>query len=453
MTDNKIPPHNIEAEESVLGAMMISPAAAGEALEVLVPEDFYREAHRTLFRVISDVLALGKPTDPVVVAEELKRRGLLEAVGDRAYVYALIGTTPNPRSVRHYSDIVKDASRRRTIVDNAYLLADAAQTGKDYGPVLETITASGNDSIRTSGFWAHEPPDLPPVFFVVDDLLPAGLTLFTGREKSGKSFMLMSVALAITTGARAMETFRVDEPGAVLYLSLEDSTRRAVERLKMLADEPFPDNLRIETSWPRLDEGGAAMVESFVKQHAPRLVIVDVLQAVRPAAKSRNVYQEDYRALESLKRIADAGTAVLVAHHQRKAASLADDHLDLSSGSTGLTGAVDTVWTLKKIRGEADAVLHVVGRDVADAEWALRFEGGFWSALGPADEYRGGSERRAILQVIAAADEPLRPSDVAAALNKNLNTVNVTMRRMVNAGQLFQPHYGVYAVGEDGDDD
>ncbi len=117
---DRVPPHNLEAEESVLGSMILSHAAVPEAQELLVPEDFYKDAHRNIYQVLIELYANGKPTDPIVLAEELKRRGILEAVGDRAYIISLAGTVPNPHNIRHYSQIVRDMAFRRSLIDVGY---------------------------------------------------------------------------------------------------------------------------------------------------------------------------------------------------------------------------------------------------------------------------------------------------------------------------------------------
>ncbi|MBU1670280.1 MAG: replicative DNA helicase [Actinobacteria bacterium] len=218
---DRMPPHNLEAEESVLGAMMISPAAVGDALQVLVPEDFFRESHRTLFRVISELFATGKPSDPVVVAEELKRRGLLEAVGDRAYIYSLVGTTPNPRSIRHYAEIVQEAAFRRSLSDAGYEIANLGfRTGEDVAEVYDRaedrlfklgqrMRREGMSHIRepmTESFdrvsYALEHGSkitgLPTGFSRLDDLTgglqPANLIVVGGRTAMGKTSFALNIA-------------------------------------------------------------------------------------------------------------------------------------------------------------------------------------------------------------------------------------------------------------------
>jgi hypothetical protein len=281
---------------------------------------------------------------------------------------------------------------------------------------------------------------LPPVKWVVPRLLPEGVILFAGRPKQGKSFMALGLSVAVATGGFALGTKPVEQ-GEVLYLGLEDNRRRLQKRLGLLlTDGTAPERLHISLEWPRLGEGGADSLDTWLADHADaRLVVIDTLKKVRPRTSgNRSVYDLDYEALEPLIPIAAAhGVGVLVVHHTRKAD--ADDPLDTISGSTGLTGGVDGAMVLKRERGRADAFLHVVGRDIEeDIELALRWdvETAGWIIVGTADEYRLSKERAEIIGVLEETGEPMTPTEVADALDESFNTVKVRMWRMARDGQL-----------------
>ena len=106
-------PCNIEAEESILGAMLYSHAAIPSAQALLVPEDFYHEGHRVIYRALLELYAEGKPTDHTVLVDRLKKSGQLDMVGDRAYLLSLEDTCPNPNNAKHYASLVKEAALRR----------------------------------------------------------------------------------------------------------------------------------------------------------------------------------------------------------------------------------------------------------------------------------------------------------------------------------------------------
>src|SRR5687768_7540308 len=94
----KVPPHNLEAEESVLGACLISREAIANVLEILGHDDFYKPAHNEIFHTILDLYGRGDPIDAVTLAEELRRRDKLEAVGGKHYLFHLVQSVPTPGS-------------------------------------------------------------------------------------------------------------------------------------------------------------------------------------------------------------------------------------------------------------------------------------------------------------------------------------------------------------------
>jgi replicative DNA helicase len=119
-------PHNPEAEESILGAMLLSAEALEVAAYILTPEDFYNDQHGTIYKALLALRSQDKTPDPLVLADYLKERGTLEAVGDRAYIYLLQGTCPNPDNARHYARQVKDKANRRRVIDKAQRIENAA---------------------------------------------------------------------------------------------------------------------------------------------------------------------------------------------------------------------------------------------------------------------------------------------------------------------------------------
>src|SRR5215211_3505670 len=265
--------------------------------------------------------------------------------------------------------------------------------------------------------------ELPPVRWVVPDILPEGVTFLAGKPKMGKSWMGLDLGLAIATGGVALGAKRVEQ-GEVLALFLEDkSTRRIQNRTgKLLVDRPAPENLHITNEWPRLDEGGAELLDDWVAIHPnARLVIVDTLAMLKPRANGRRTqYDEDRDAVDPLGPIAaDHNVAILLVHHLREAES--EDPLDMIHGSAGLTGGVDGALVLKRKRGQADAYLHVDGRDIENpAELALKWDADTvsWTVVGDAEEYRLSQSRAEVIAVLEKSGEPMTPTEVADALDK-----------------------------------
>ena len=120
----RIPPHNLEAEESLLGAMLLSNDAASAAIEICTAGDFYKPAHGHIFGAIRALMERGEPIDAVTVTDELQRSGLLEAVGDPTVFISLQANTPSIANARHYAAIVEEHSLLRRLIGVAGDIAD-----------------------------------------------------------------------------------------------------------------------------------------------------------------------------------------------------------------------------------------------------------------------------------------------------------------------------------------
>ena len=113
----RVPPHNIEAEESVLGSMLLSKDAIAEVLELLREDDFYRPAHRTVFRSILELYGHGDAVDAVTVQEELRRSGALADIGGAPFLHTLVASVPTAANAGYYARIVKEAGVLRRLID------------------------------------------------------------------------------------------------------------------------------------------------------------------------------------------------------------------------------------------------------------------------------------------------------------------------------------------------
>ena len=223
---------------------------------------------------------------------------------------------------------------------------------------LQTIDA---DTLQSTAY--------EPVSFVVDDLLPQGLHLLAGAPKIGKSWLALWLCLCAAQG-KPLWTFAT-HPCEVLYLCLEDSFQRIQSRLFDLTEDA-PPTLHFAVMSQQLHNGLVEQIEQFLKEHPQtRLIVIDTLQRIRTAGNDANPYASDYRDLSALKRIADAhGIAILLIHHLRK--EFADDVFSRISGTTAISGAVDSSFTLvEDRRGSGRATLSCIGRDIEYRELTL----------------------------------------------------------------------------------
>ena len=222
---------------------------------------------------------------------------------------------------------------------------------------LQTIDA---DTLQSTAY--------EPVSFVVDDLLPQGLHLLAGAPKIGKSWLALWLCLCAAQG-KPLWTFAT-RPCEVLYLCLEDSFQRIQSRLFEITEDA-PASVHFTTNSDTLGKGLEEQLCAFLSEHPDTvLVIIDTLQMIRGAGYD-NTYANDYRDLSVLKHIADAyGIAILLIHHLRK--ELADDVFSRISGTTAISGAVDSSFTLvEDKRGSGKATLSCIGRDIEYRELTL----------------------------------------------------------------------------------
>ena len=227
---------------------------------------------------------------------------------------------------------------------------------------LQTIDA---DTLQSTAY--------EPVSFVVDDLLPQGLHLLAGAPKIGKSWLALWLCLCAAQG-KPLWTFAT-RPCEVLYFCLEDSFQRIQSRLFDLTEDA-PPTLHFAVMSQQLHNGLVEQIEQFLKEHPQtRLIVIDTLQRIRTVGNDANPYASDYRDIGVLKALADKHRiAILLIHHLRKMND--DDPMNMISGTTGLSGATDSNFVLRKSqRRENTATLYCTGRDIPYRELALEFDG------------------------------------------------------------------------------
>jgi hypothetical protein len=323
----------------------------------------------------------------------------------------------------------------KTVTVNGILYEDAG-TG-----VLTAIGEARPDGHRRTSWTAAGLLDaeFSDPRFAIEGLVPEGLAFMCGAPKLGKSWLALGLSIAIASGGMALGSIPV-ETGEVLYLALEDSPRRLQGRLRMLlAGDRAPTGLHIETAWPRLDEGGADELDAWLTDHPDaRIVLIDVWPRIRPrVAKRTDYFQADYDSAAPLQSLAtNHEIAIAALFHTRKAE--AEDFVETVQGTFGTAAAADTVIVVKRSRGQADATLHVTGRDVEEQELALRFapEAGTWALLGDAAEYTLGETRRELLDAIRAHGS-LTPKQATELTSVAYELAKKTMQRMFHDGQLI----------------
>lgn len=224
------------------------------------------------------------------------------------------------------------------------------------------------NSLKTVDGAALMSQPLQPVRFVVDTLLSQGLHILAGSPKVGKSWLALWLAVTVAKGEPVWSL--ATRQGTTLYLCLEDSVLRIQNRLFEITEDA-PDSVHFCTECAIIGRGLEEQMEAFLSEHPDTtLVIIDTLQMIRPVHDT--TYANDYRDLSVLKRLADRhGIAILLIHHLRK--EKAEDVFQRISGTTAISGAVDSSFTLvEEKRGSGRARLTCVGRDIEYRELELR---------------------------------------------------------------------------------
>lgn len=217
--------------------------------------------------------------------------------------------------------------------------------------------------------------NLPPLRWVVDELLPEGLSVLVAPPKFGKSWMSLQLAVAVASGEEFLNC--PTRKGTVVYLALEDSERRLQNRLTYFVsdDKTPPENLHIVTQAARIGNGLEEEIKNFVERNPGTvLIIIDVLANVRPpSSRQDNAYYQEYSIMGRFKEIADRyKLSILVIHHTRKATDTSDPVNNIS-GTNGISGSCDTIFTIEReSRNAPTSILNVTGRDVQPQEITIR---------------------------------------------------------------------------------
>lgn len=283
---------------------------------------------------------------------------------------------------------------------------------------------------------------------VIDGLLYKGTYLFAGAPKIGKSFLVLQMAYAVSTG-QAIWDYQV-HCGAVLYLALEDQYRRLQERMARMFGVDGHGDLMLAVAAKQLGQGLEKQMEYFLRRFPQaQMIVIDTLQKIREAAGDRYSYASDYEIIGQLKTFADHhNICILIVHHTRK--QQAEDSFEMISGTTGLLGCADGAFLLhKEKRTDRRAILDIVGRDQPDQRLRLlrNEENLIWTLEG-ADCELWKEPPDPLLEQVAQLVTPEHPvwkgsaAELLQKLGVETNPSGLVKRLNVRAGQL-QSSFGI----------
>jgi len=374
MDNIKVPPYNLEAEQSVLGSMLLSKEAAIIAAERLKSEDFYKEAHRIIFDVLLEFNENREPADLITVTEALRARKQLEQVGGVTYLTTLTEVVPTAANISYYCDIVEEKALLRRLINTASSIMSMAYEAKDdAASVLDEAERMIFDIVQkrrvenfhhikdillstferieelynSEGGITGVPTGFPDLDAMTSGLQPSDLILIAARPSMGKTSFALNIA--------ANAAIRHKIPVAIF--SLEMSKEQLVQRL--LCAESNVDSHRLRTGrledddWPRLARAMGPLSEAPIyiddtpgisclnlRAKARRLkaekglglIVIDYLQLMTGKGSSENRQQEISDISRSLKALARELSVPVVALSQlSRAPEVRADHRPILS--------------------------------------------------------------------------------------------------------------------------
>ncbi len=323
ISNHKIPPQNIEAEQSVLGSILLENEAISSVLETLIAEEFYRESHRRIFLSMIELFEKNEPIDLITLTNVLKSKNQLDDVGGGTYLASLVDSIPTTANIIYYTKIVKEKAILRRLIDTATeIIARGYEDGGDVADLLDQaernifqitetqIKPSFYDikSLLKESFKTIEKlyesreivTGVPAGFDEIDKLTsgfqPSELIIIAGRPSMGKTAFSLNIAQYVA----------IEKKIPVAIFSLEMSKEQLV--LRMLCSEARVDAHRLrsgflgEADWPKLTRAAGTLSDApifiddtpalsvlemraksrrLMAEHKLGLVIVDYLQLMR----------------------------------------------------------------------------------------------------------------------------------------------------------------------------
>ena len=346
MVEDRIPPQDLVAEQSVIGSMLLDKNAVVRAVEILRPESFYRDAHRFIYETMLELFDRGEPVDLVTVTDALRKAGKLDAAGGAVYLADLLNSVPTAANMEFYAKIVEEKSvLRRLIEAGTKIVSDAFQATEDVDQILDqaekTIFGIALKRIR-EGFHRIDSV-IKGVLDKIDSLydkkggitgIPTGFTdldqltagfqnsdliIIAARPAVGKTAFALNIAQGVAI------KFKIP----VAIFSMEMSKEQLAQR--MLCSEAEVDAQKLKTAslsdtgWKKLtralgrlseapiyidDSASITVTEIRAKarrlkiEHGLGMVIVDYMQLMRGRSRVENRVQEISEIARSLKTLA-----------------------------------------------------------------------------------------------------------------------------------------------------
>lgn len=349
MEQAKMPPHSIEAEQAVLGGLMLDNKAWDKIADRVTTDDFYRADHRLIFQVMHELAQRNHPFDVLTIAEALKHIQRLEQAGGEVYLFELAKNTPSAANIIAYADIVRERSVLRQLISSAHDISEAAfypegrtsielldeaerkifkiaeQGGRGNGPIrISTALAAATQRIDALYHSAEPITGVSTGFTDLDDmtsgLQKGDLVIVAGRPSMGKTTFAMNMAEhAAIKSKNPVLVFSMEMPAEQLALRMMSSLGRIDQhrlRTGKLHDDDWP---RVTSAVSMLSEAPMfiddtpalspselrARTRRIAREHGqPALILIDYLQLMQVPGNKENRTSEISEISRSLKALA-----------------------------------------------------------------------------------------------------------------------------------------------------
>jgi len=343
----KVPPHSIEAEQAVLGGLMLDNNSWDQIADRIVGSDFYRRDHQVIFETMFSIVNRQQPLDTLTLAEALKQQKKLDAAGGEGYLFSLAKNTPSVANIKAYADIVRERSVLRQLGDVARKIANdvfigdgrtseelldlaeqkvfaIAQQWSRGGQIKSISTLFGNAVDYIARLANNENVGLPTGFVDLDKIIsslhPSDLIIVAGRPSMGKtSFAMNIVENAVITHKKSVLIFSMEMSGESLAMRLLSSLG-GVEmqhiRSGKLRDEDMTritNPIGMLSEAPMFIDDTPALSPAEIRSRARRiarehgqlgLIVVDYLQLMQVPGSKENRTQEMSEISRGLKALA-----------------------------------------------------------------------------------------------------------------------------------------------------
>ncbi|MEW1701029.1 DnaB-like helicase N-terminal domain-containing protein [Streptomyces sp. NPDC091278] len=336
----RVPPQDLDAEQAVLGSMLLSADAVLDVIEIVTGPDFYKPAHATVFDTVCTMAVRGEPCDPITVGHQLARDGALERVGGAAYLHTLVQAVPTAANAAHYARHMRGLALLRGVIEAGTRAVQSGFTASGDPQEVAERAVADMQAARDRGRAAADEPLLHLDEFLAqaDDepewVIPGVLArwdrlMITAGEGGGKSLLLRQTAMRALAGLHPFKRARI-KPARVMIIDVENSQDQARPWIRSMAAaaaeegaHPRSADLALEFRPGGLDLTSPAdrsWLARRVEQARPDLITIGPLYKLALGNPNEEETARGLMSALEMLRTASNGAAMLIEAHSPHAA-------------------------------------------------------------------------------------------------------------------------------------